>query len=1198
MTRLFRTFAALGLLLALGSPAVAQSGCGGQFPASTVCANPGASTGLPGAVKLPFTLCAPPVSPADATAALQACLTRGGYIAIPTASYVITTQLVPVSNSTVALGGATVQQTTRGARVFYVPVRSNFEMIGGTLVGEGTFCGNPGQPVTAACPSGEWGDAGALTRNERGIELDNCTNCRLTKIHTKNNGTGGIVIWGGKNIFIDQPFIEGTNLYTTPVAAQANYQFGLYVLDSLTYGAVDGLVVNGAIVTGTAQGMLFTNEGVSTLNKSRQIIGTIARDIPGQHGLYAITGNLVVDGFSCNNVPDSCVKDQISIAGQDPYNFTATNVSADNIGGNMFEIAVLGSGVGLHNVKLQGIGRSVGRGLAASGPITNLSADIQVADSSLEPVFIAGNGPKDFDITLQSLRSAIDGVLVTATNADRIRFHHPVIRQPNTSNTGGVGFKVASASANVTIFNPVIADSGGLMVNGLINSTAGGTVKVIGSAAISGASGACVNAVGGTITLPLVSTVLSCGSSYGTPANISRGDIADVTVPVDNVYLKGNSAVNWGGIQVRGDGAGSLVFEGAPGVQFFFSGPVDPTPGISVPLGIVNRGFLQLVLQTTPGSGNSLVLAAAASGGASALTFPAGVTNFTATGGASQVVKQTSAGGAFTVARLACADLSDASSGCGSSAGITALTGDVTASGSGSVAATLATVNANVGTFGSATQAGQFTVNAKGLITAASNITVTPAVGSITGLGTGVAAALATNTGSSGAIVLFNGIGGTPSSITLTNGTALPISTGLSGAGTGVLAALAVNVATAGSFVVNGGALGTPSSGVATNLTGTAAGLTAGNVTTNANLTGAITSVGNATSLGSFSSANLLTALTDETGSGVAVFGTSPILSTVDARGTWTTGTSWTLPAHTLNGTVSGGGNQINNVIIGTSTPLAGTFTTLTATTINAYTLGGDITGAAFKLTTTGNTNALLTGLLVRNNNSGNAAGVLVQLQNDSAGAALFGVASTTYSTAIYQNRFFISASSANAGIIMDSGAATSPLIFAINNTEQARIQASGGLSIGTTTDPAVGGLQVNGQAFHPNATADTATLDSTACLATTGGKLLKGTGTLGICLGTSGRQFKTAFAPMLAGMDEISQLKLWNYRYRDGFGDAGARMQYGPTAQDVEAILPDLVRHDEAGNAINYDIGAFIPISLHALQQLNRRIIALEARK
>lgn len=44
-------------------------------------------------------------------------------------------------------------------------------------------------------------------------------------------------------------------------------------------------------------------------------------------------------------------------------------------------------------------------------------------------------------------------------------------------------------------------------------------------------------------------------------------------------------------------------------------------------------------------------------------------------------------------------------------------------------------------------------------------------------------------------------------------------------------------------------ALGTPASGVMTNVTGTASGLTAGNVTTNANLTGPVTSVGNATAI-------------------------------------------------------------------------------------------------------------------------------------------------------------------------------------------------------------------------------------------------------------------------------------------------------------------------------------------------------------
>ncbi len=59
---------------------------------------------------------------------------------------------------------------------------------------------------------------------------------------------------------------------------------------------------------------------------------------------------------------------------------------------------------------------------------------------------------------------------------------------------------------------------------------------------------------------------------------------------------------------------------------------------------------------------------------------------------------------------------------------ITALTGDATASGPGSAALTLATVNSNVGSFGSSTSIPSFTVNAKGLITAASgNVVIAPA---------------------------------------------------------------------------------------------------------------------------------------------------------------------------------------------------------------------------------------------------------------------------------------------------------------------------------------------------------------------------------------------------------------------------------------------------------------------------------------
>jgi lipopolysaccharide export system protein LptA len=59
-------------------------------------------------------------------------------------------------------------------------------------------------------------------------------------------------------------------------------------------------------------------------------------------------------------------------------------------------------------------------------------------------------------------------------------------------------------------------------------------------------------------------------------------------------------------------------------------------------------------------SSGRVTLAVPAAAGANMITLPAGTTDFSATGGTSRVVQQTTAGGAFAVAQLASADLSDA----------------------------------------------------------------------------------------------------------------------------------------------------------------------------------------------------------------------------------------------------------------------------------------------------------------------------------------------------------------------------------------------------------------------------------------------------------------------------------------------------------------------------------------------------------
>lgn len=112
----------------------------------------------------------------------------------------------------------------------------------------------------------------------------------------------------------------------------------------------------------------------------------------------------------------------------------------------------------------------------------------------------------------------------------------------------------------------------------------------------------------------------------------------------------------------------------------------------------------------------------------------------------------------------------------------------------------------------------------------------------ISGFGTGVAGALGTAIGAAGAPVLFNGAGGTPSSLTLTSASGLPIA-GLTGLGTGVGTGLAQNINATSGFLTQTATLtaNLPVIGGGSG-TGVAVGTRSGNTTAFVTTTGTQTS--------------------------------------------------------------------------------------------------------------------------------------------------------------------------------------------------------------------------------------------------------------------------------------------------------------------------------------------------------------------
>jgi hypothetical protein len=261
-------------------------------------------------------------------------------------------------------------------------------------------------------------------------------------------------------------------------------------------------------------------------------------------------------------------------------------------------------------------------------------------------------------------------------------------------------------------------------------------------------------------------------------------------------------------------------------------------------------------------------------------------------------------------------------------------------------------------TSGTVTALGNTTTGSGAIVLASSPTLVTPAlgtpssgvlssctgyaVGNLTGTGTGVLTALAVNVGSAGAFVTFNGALGTPSSGDLTNCTGITPSN-IGGLGAGVATWLgtpsSANLAAAVTDETGSGALvfATSPTLVSPALgTPTSVNLTYG---TNLPISTGVDGLGAgvATFLATPSSANLASAVTDETGSGPLVFATSPTFTSAVTLGT----------ASSTRGTLVLANTSANTVTLQSSNSTAATYTLTfpAAAPVNGYYLQTDTNG-------------------------------------------------------------------------------------------------------------------------------------------------------------------------------------------------------------------------------------------------------------
>jgi hypothetical protein len=229
------------------------------------------------------------------------------------------------------------------------------------------------------------------------------------------------------------------------------------------------------------------------------------------------------------------------------------------------------------------------------------------------------------------------------------------------SSTGATTFTSANAGAsNFTLTLPAATDQ--LVARATTDTLTNKTYDTAGTGNVFKINGTQITAISGNTA--------TVGTTSGT---LTSGDCAKFDAS-GNIVDFGAACSGGGGSGTVNNGtAGQLGWYASTGTAI--SGNANAT---------ISSGALTLGQATGPVAGSATlfgatsgslkIAAAAAAGTGSVITLPGGTTDFSATGGTSQVVKQTSSGGAFTVGQLACADLSNDGTACTQNTGTSGAT--------------------------------------------------------------------------------------------------------------------------------------------------------------------------------------------------------------------------------------------------------------------------------------------------------------------------------------------------------------------------------------------------------------------------------------------------------------------------------------------------------------------------------------------